>query len=283
MGTACFFVADLHGHFDRYEKLFYAIRQQQPDAVFIGGDIMPGININEADTGDFICDYLRSHLKQLKKELKHHYPRIFVIMGNDDPKSEEQNIKTLEKEGLWEYVHFKKVYLSGYNIYGYAYIPPTPFMLKDWEKYDVSVFVDPGCVHPTEGARTVEPIEDIAFTNINKDLEKITEKEDMGNAVFLFHSPPYNTYLDRAALDGKMVDYVPLDVHVGSIAIQRFIEDKQPYLTMHGHVHEASSITGMWMQKIKKTVACSAAYDGTELALVTFVLEDLSTLKREII
>jgi len=40
----------------------------------------------------------------------------------------------------------------------------------------------------------------------------------------VLHSPPYDTGLDRAALDGRSVDHAPLDVHVGSIAIRRFIE-----------------------------------------------------------
>jgi len=35
-------------------------------------------------------------------------------------------------------------------------VPPTPFLLKDWEKYDVSAYVDPGCVSPEEGYHRVE-------------------------------------------------------------------------------------------------------------------------------
>jgi Icc-related predicted phosphoesterase len=37
----CIFVSDLHGHTDRYEKLFGIIRKEKPDALFVGGDIMP--------------------------------------------------------------------------------------------------------------------------------------------------------------------------------------------------------------------------------------------------
>ena len=67
---------------------------------------------------------------------------------------------------------------------------------------------------------------------------------DLSRAMFLFHTPPYNTGLDRAALDGKKVNYVDLDVHVGSIAVRRFIESRQPLLTLHGHIHESARITG---------------------------------------
>lgn len=281
--THCFFVTDLHGHISRYKKLFGAIRAEKPAAVFIGGDILPTINVNEEYEGDFISDYLSSELQALKNDLTDEYPRIFLILGNDDPKIEEEKILELERQLLLEYIHFKKVEFEGYIVFGYSYIPPTPFMLKDWEKYDVSAFADPGCVHPDEGYRSVTPTEDIHFTNIQKDLDRLTKNEEMERAVFLFHSPPYKTMLDRAALDGQSIEHVPLDVHVGSIAIQRFIESYQPYFTLHGHIHESSSITGHWMQKTGSTISCSAAYDGKELALIRFALEDLSGMSRELL
>lgn len=279
----CFFVADLHGKRYRYEKLFEAIRNEKPDALFIGGDILPSYGKDDFFDGDFILGYIRSELLKLKSELKDDYPDIFIIMGNDDPRSEESKLEELDCEDLWHYVHFRKIKFADYNIIGYSFIPPTPFLLKDWEKYDVSVFVDPGCVHPTAGCRSVEPKEDISFTNIKKDLVKLSEGLDFDKSIFLFHTPPYKSYLDRAALDGKKIEHVPLDVHVGSIAVQRFIKSKQPYLTMHAHVHESSSITGDWKQVFNKTTACSAAYEKEKLALVSFYLEDLSGIKRRLI
>ena len=67
-----------------------------------------------------------------------------------------------------------------------------------------------------------------------------------------------------------MVDHVPLDVHVGSIAVRRFIEAKQPLLTLHGHVHESTRLTGEWMTQIGRTTCINGAHDGPELALVRF-------------
>ena len=105
----------------------------------------------------------------------------------------------------------------------------------------------------------------------------------MDRSIFLFHSPPYDTPLDRAALDGKFVDHAPLDVHVGSIAIRRFIEQRQPRLTMHGHVHESARITGEWITKIGRTVCVSAAHDGPELALVHLDLKNPENSTRELL
>jgi len=45
-------------------------------------------------------------------------------------------------------------------------------------------------------------------------------------------------------------------------------------ITLHGHVHESSDLTGSWQDRIGKTHLFSAAYHGPELALITFDLED---------
>ena len=92
---------------------------------------------------------------------------------------------------------------------------------------------------PEEGRRSVATEEsDVKWGTIVKDLDSIVSDDSMEHAIFLFHTPPYDTPLDRAALDGKTHEYVALDIHVGSIAVRRFIELRQPLLTLHGHVHE---------------------------------------------
>ena len=69
------------------------------------------------------------------------------------------------------------------------------------------------------------------------------------------------------------MDHVPLDLHVGSIAIRRLIERSQPLLTLHGHIHESARLTGSWKDILGRTHLLSAAHDGPELALVRFDLE----------
>ena len=93
--------------------------------------------------------------------------------------------------------------------------------------------------------------------------------------MFLFHTPPHETKLDRAALDRKLVEGVPLDVNVGSIAVRRFIEKRQPLLTLHGHVHESTRLTGAWGDQIGRTHMFNGAHDGGELAMIEFDLGDL--------
>jgi Icc-related predicted phosphoesterase len=99
----------------------------------------------------------------------------------------------------------------------------------------------------------------------------------------LFHTPPYDTPLDRAALDGKSIDGVPLDVHVGSIAVRRFIDERQPLATVHGHIHESSRLTGEWKTCIGATVSINGAHDGAELALVRLDPEHPDQATRELL
>jgi Icc-related predicted phosphoesterase len=286
--TRCFFVSDLHGLSERYLRLFKAIEEECPAAVFMGGDILPsGMFYRyqlEEITGDFIHDFVRAGLENLRAKLQEKYPRIFVILGNDDPGMHEADIIAIEKSGLWEYIHEKAVEMGEYTVFGYAYVPPTPFLLKDWERYDVSRYIDPGDISPEEGKRSMPiPKREAKFSLIKTDLERLTEKHDLENAVFLFHTPPYQTNLDRVASDGQMVDYVPLDVNVGSIAVKRFIESRQPLVTLHGHIHESATLTGSWRDFIGRTHLFSAAHDGPELCLVRFDLENLADATRELI
>jgi Icc-related predicted phosphoesterase len=156
--------------------------------------------------------------------------------------------------------------------------------LKDWERYDVSRYVPHGCVSPEEGARSVDVAANVVkYSTIKEDLAQLTGENSMTKAIFLFHTPPHETGLDRAELDDKKIDGAPLDLHVGSIAVRRFIESRQPMLTLHGHIHESARLTGTWKDRIGRTHMFTAAHDGPELALVWFDLDDLDGAERELL
>lgn len=284
----CFFTSDLHGRPYRYERLLEAARAERPAAVLLGGDLLPSaygvVKGPDGAPEDFLTGTLRRWLGELRDALGEAYPRFLVILGNDDPRAEEPGVRALAEEGLWEYVALRRTRLGEHAVYGYPYVPPTPFRLKDWERYDVSRFVDPGCVSPEEGSRTVPvPPEEARDRTIAGDLEALTGEDDLSEAILLCHSPPYRGALDRAALDGQRVDHVPLDVHVGSIALERFIEARQPRLTLHGHVHESPRLTGAWQERRGRTLCLSGCHDGRELALVRFDADAPEGATRELV
>ena len=286
--STCFFATDLHGCCERYEKLVASITRERPYAVFLGGDLLPrsgfSLNPSGADQPDFLRDHLLPAFKQLRKSLCSDYPALFLVLGNDDPRWHEEQFQRESTLDLWHYAHEQKFALSSFSVFGYACVPPTPFLLKDWECYDVSRYVPPGCVSPEEGRRSVHADESrVKWGTIQHDLDSLVGNESLDRAVFLFHTPPYGTLLDRADLDGKTYEHVAMDVHVGSIAVRRFIEERQPLLTLHGHIHESTRLTGEWKIRIGRTVCINGAHDGPELALVRFDLESPCDAARELL
>jgi Icc-related predicted phosphoesterase len=284
----CFFATDLHGNCERYEKLFISIRRERPNVVFLGGDLLPHSILPMArandDEVDFLNDYLLPAFRTIRQLLGSQYPDIFLIFGNDDPRWHEEGFQAVSDTGLWHYAHGQRISLGRFPVYGYACVPPSPFSLKDWECYDVSRYVPPGSVSPEDGRRSVPADETrVKWGTIERDLESLVNEEPLDQAVCLFHTPPYDTSLDRAALDGKTYEQVALDVHVGSIAVRRFIDERQPLLTLHGHIHESTRLTGEWKIRLGRTVCINGAHDGPELALVRFDLECPWAATRELI
>jgi Icc-related predicted phosphoesterase len=264
------------------------MESEKPRAVFLGGDLLPSglMSLVATDPGhrDFVNDFLVPGFETVRTRLGEGYPTVFLILGNDDGRFEETEFLDAAATGLWAYAHNQALVLPPYRVFGYAFVPPTPFMLKDWERYDVSRYVPPGCVAPEEGGRSVPiPANETRYSTIQRDLEALAGQGPLADAVFLFHGPPHETKLDRVANDGKMVEYVPLDLHVGSIAVRRFIEQRQPLLTLHGHIHESARLMGDWRDRIGSTHLFGAAHDGEELALVRFDLDDLESATRELV
>ncbi len=130
----CFFVSDLHGVPEKYSRLFQAIEDGQPEAVFFGGDLLPhamsahsGINPGHRD---FINDFLVPKLLHLREKAPKFYPRIFLILGNDDPRFEEAAILDAAAKEVWEYVSERKVSFGRYEVFGYPFSPHPHFSLK---------------------------------------------------------------------------------------------------------------------------------------------------------
>ncbi|MCK5379614.1 MAG: metallophosphoesterase [Acidobacteria bacterium] len=279
MSCPCFFASDLHGSHRRYQSLWTAAAEERPKAIFLGGDLLPGVA-----SPKFIRETIESEVLDLQQRLGPDFPQIFLIPGNDDAAADFAAFDHGENLGLWRIIHNRHDHISGRSIFGYGCVPPTPFMLKDWERYDVSRYVDPGSLSPEEGHRTVSAdADEIRFGTIAEDLKRLAGKEDLADSVWLFHSPPYQTNLDRAALDGRSIDHVPLDVNVGSIAIRRFIETRQPLVTLHGHIHESARLTGHWREQLGRTWMLSAAHDGSELALVRIDPDQPEAASRQLV
>ncbi|MFZ4547311.1 MAG: metallophosphoesterase family protein [Bacteroidales bacterium] len=285
--NTCLFVSDLHGKMSRYEALFKVIRKEKPDFVFIGGDLLPHRNIQNqlgsANEGDFVKDFLFRKFEKLKETMECTYPDIFLIPGNDDRKIVFDSFAGGEKADLWRNIHNQCVVIGKYRFYGYGCVPPTPFMIKDWERLDCSPDIHSGCIAPVDGFFSVPPLHDPAKDTIENDITNLIGNDDLQFGVFLFHSPPFQTVFDQALIrNGWFGEEVSVK-NVGSKAILNFILSSQPYITLHGHIHESVGITSQWHQELGRTWACSAAHDGPELAVIKFNLNDPKSATRRLI
>ncbi|MDI6737808.1 MAG: metallophosphoesterase [Nanoarchaeota archaeon] len=284
------YTSDIHGNETQYNKLHDFAKQASADAVIIGGDIAPkGISTNV-----FIQtqrDFLEKKLPEFARNLKKALPKcsLFLMMGNDDCAA---NIDVLEKQGskLYHVIHNKRLKLTkDFDIVGYGFVPITPFGIKDWEKFDLS--------NPPEhfreeyeyrkrtdcqywGWKSTQhgwvnftfPVDSEEKDSIQKDLENVLFTANPDKTLYVMHTPPYGTNLDLVGWKG----------HIGSMAVRQFIEEKQPFLTLHGHIHETVAVSGRFKQKIGKTLSMSSGNCNIkdELALLVFDLYSPKNAKR---
>lgn len=195
------------------------------------------------------------------------------MLGNDDWQASNVHLGTLVAKGTLRLLHGEKHELgSGYELVGYAHVPPTPFTIKDGERRDLQKdVVDQqrctACV--SQGAKivVVDPEQYFASVmSIEEELERLPKERDPSRTVYVMHSPPFKTNLDRL-FDGRWV---------GSQAIRAFVEKYQPYLTLHGHIHESSEISGTYWDRIGKTICLNPGQSTEELYAVVFELEDIT-------
>lgn len=98
-----------------------------------------------------------------------------------------------------------------------------------------------GVANPTPWQSPRELPEDLLYARIRPMAERVANPD---RAIFGLHVPPVDTPLDEApALDENLKPIVSAGAvrtaHVGSTAIRRLIEEFQPALGLHGHIHES--------------------------------------------
>jgi len=255
------YVTDLHGNIALYNKLFSFASKNRIKNIVIGGDIAPK-GFHELGQmvlyqKKFLSEYLVPKIKKQKNK------NVFIMMGNDDVRINSNILERAAKEGALNLLHNRVFKIGSFNIFGYPFVPITPFRLKDWEKGDME----------REEIRGIFTVERKDFSSIKDDFTKIKKLSNPKKTIYAIHTPPNNTKLD--ALYDKS--------HVGSRAVREFIEKEQPPLTLHGHIHESPYVSGDWKDRIGKSICINPGSShnimspGTAKVLnaVVFDLEDL--------
>jgi Icc-related predicted phosphoesterase len=239
------YATDLHGNTTLYNKLLDKANDENIEHILIGGDMLPKkIKLLETalsvqnEYAEFLADLFRNYKKINPSK------NICLIFGNDDLKAAYPVLKRAHED---KYIHLLnegicriKSNPEEISLVGYSYVSPTPFRLKDWEKGDLERLTE---TYYSDSIRSV-PLKKEDFKSIAEDLENIAHLSDPARTIYLFHDPPYDTNLD--ILGDR--------THTGSRAIRNFIENKKPFITLHGHIHESYDMSGKYSDKINDTL-----------------------------
>jgi Icc-related predicted phosphoesterase len=273
----CCFASDLHGHLPHFEELFRLAKTEKADAVILGGDLLPrkGHHLASLENQQsFVRGEFRNFSLRLAGDTG---AALCAILGNDDWAGTIPLFDELESEGLIRMLDDRPFHLwDGAVLTGYSHVPPTPFLLKDFEKRDLKD--DPGPdglrrVYITKNGRVEETDEKAFFEgrpSIQEDLGSGGYARPDRPSIVVMHGPPFGTALDRL-YDGRSA---------GSRAVRECILKKQPLLTLHGHIHESPAVSGTFVERIGETLSVNAGQTGNGLSAVVFRPELLEkTLK----
>ena len=248
------YASDLHGNRTAYDKLFALAA----DAVVLGGDLLPyplkrGGDLLELQRR-FVDEYLAAKFATRP---------CYWVPGNDDW---ETVLAPLAEKGTA--IHGRAVpFLDGFSIAGYGCVPITPFGMKDFDRTDVPGWepaIPPkSCLRSSpEGVGEV-PLSAVGERpTIAEDLDRLAARSDPTRTIYVFHSPPFATTLDR--LRGGITP-------IGSRAVRQFIDRRRPPLTLHGHVHESPGI-----ERLGSTVCANPGDSMVRLQAFRVDLSDLT-------
>jgi len=178
-----------------------------------------------------LLDELRLWVKFADERLDGTDACAYVIPGNDDPWSVDEILASGEKVVACD----ERVEMVGPHemvSFGYSNRTPwhTPRELDEGEIY-------------SRLKRLVDQLEDPRRSILN------------------VHVPPYESSLDTAFEVDEELRYVtkggrPHEVATGSRAVRQIIEEAQPLLSLHGHIHEGKGVT-----TLGRTVAINPGSD----------------------
>lgn len=264
------FATDLHGLPSHLQGLARCVRTYQPHVLLIGGDALP-----EADPADpagsqaqFVLTEMRLFFENIR--IQQHGIDIGISFGNHDWLCSYDAMVVLEKDGLARVLRSDNpLQMAGYTFLAYSYAPPSPHPVKDFERLDLpgQPCVFGGGLAWDRQRRQPVPVDAAVGLarepSIQEDLAQLPQVET-SDWIFVAHAPPARTDLDILTGVG----------HVGSASVKEFILQRQPLLSLHGHIHESPRLSGRFWQRLGRTIAINPGQRDDGLVAVLIDLSD---------
>ncbi len=251
-----FFTSDLHGQSDLYEQALGQAVEGRARAVILGGDLAPhatggpGVRYQRLFLEGFLVEFAR----RLREALPD--AELLLLMGNDDWRANEDVLLRHDGE-LWRLLHERVVRVDGTPVAGCSWVPITPFLIKDWERWEDGADESPARLDGwvSEGAAVhphrFDPLD--RTPTIAAALEALEARSAPRETLYVLHSPPRDTACDR----------MHRGTHVGSRAIRAFVERARPPLVLSGHIHESPRVSGAWRDDLGATTVVNPGQFGT--------------------
>ncbi|PKP52805.1 MAG: phosphoesterase [Candidatus Altiarchaeales archaeon HGW-Altiarchaeales-3] len=218
---------------------------------------------------EFIKNYLENHFSLFESEEIYYlcYP------GNDDLRIfDELHDEICNKFSFVVSLAQRKFKIGDYEFIGMNYVVDYPFRLKDRCRKDTEDYVfqeqfGTGLLSTPGGWQEIDDWFSYAnkLPTIEDELNKLIRPDNMANAVYVIHIPPYKLGLDECGNGTK----------VGSKAVYDFLLKNQPMLSLHGHIHESPDVSGKWYARLGRTVCIQPG----QLDEFTYVWLDISTME----
>jgi Icc-related predicted phosphoesterase len=281
-GMRAIYTSDLHGNLELYRAAGDAAQDWGADAVILGGDLCPGTpsassrHLPSAQP-QFLLGELAPLLETWRRARAH--LRVLAIPGNDDCQTVIPALEEIEARGLIENLHRRETTLGNYTLVGLAFVPPTPFSLKDFERRDsrgdpeLSPQFARGVLGTQRGFKTIQDFDAYldSLPTIEEELGRLPAG-DPARTIAVVHCPPFGTRCD-VLFDGR---------HIGSKALRRWIEERQPLLALHGHIHESPRLSGAYFDRVGSTTVINPGCDHSRPHLVFIDLENLAELRHSV-
>ncbi|TMF43514.1 MAG: metallophosphoesterase [Chloroflexi bacterium] len=300
----CYMCSDLHAANRTYRKLLNAIKMNVYEAqvVLIAGDLTGKaiVPIIKQSNGRYTASFLDQHylidteaeLEKLKNSISDigYYPyvtdqeEVDALRTDTAKMSELFRQKMIERVGEWVAMAEERIGKSGIQFYMMpgndddrgvdemiarsSYVVNPVGNTIHLNEYHEMISFD--YANPTPWHTPREWSEEEYYEHIKASASTL---KNVQNALFMIHVPPFDTGIDTAPeLDKTMRPKVTmgdvLRVPVGSTGVRKAIQELQPLVTVHGHVHEAGG-----QSKLGRTTCFNAGSEANQGILRGFVFD----------
>ncbi len=278
----CYMCSDLHAANRTYRKLLNAIKMNVYEAhiVLIAGDLTGKaiVPIISQGNGRYTATFLdKDYIIETSTELQNlensvsdigYYPyktdqdMVNALRFDEKLMHELFREKMIERVAEWVALAEERIGKSGVQFY---MMPGNDVQLNEYHEMISFEYANPTPWHtPREWS------EEEYYEHIKTGASTL---KNVSNAVFMIHVPPYDSGLDTAPeLDKTLRPRVTmgdvLRVPVGSTGVRRALQELQPLVSVHGHVHESGG-----QSKIGRTNCFNAGSEANQGILRGFVFD----------